>query len=72
MCFESRVSFPYLLLVFSRESFWLLLSMELFLSRSPLREISRGPPFLMCGMLSVSLLSDRTNSSKMAVLSVRN
>ena len=41
----SRVSFSYLLLESSRESCWLLLSMELFLSRSLLRELSRDPLF---------------------------
>ena len=68
----SRVSFSYLFLMFSRESFWLLLFMELFLLPSPLRELSRDLRFRLCGMISVSLLSDRTNSSKMAVLSVRS
>ena len=67
----SRVSFSYLLLVFSRESCWLLLSMELFLSHSLLRELSRDPLLWLYGMLSVSLWSDWTNSSKMAVFSVK-
>ena len=48
--------FPRLLLVFSRVSFWLLLSMERFLYRSPLRELSRDPLFRLCGVLSVPLL----------------
>ena len=68
----SRVSSPYRLPVFSCGSFWLLLSMELFLSLFPLRELSHDPRFRLCGMLSVSLLTDLSNSSKMAVLSVRN
>ena len=60
----SRVSFPYLFLVLPRESFWLLLSIELFFSRSLLREFSRDPRFRLCGKLSACILSDRMNSSK--------
>ena len=67
----SRVSFLYLPLVLSRESFWLLLSKNCFYLT--LRyENYRDSLFRICCMLSMSLLSDRTNSSKMAVLSVRN
>ena len=56
----------YLLLVFSGESFWLLRSMELFVSRSLLRDLSCYPRFRFSGLLSVSVLGDPTISSKKA------
>ena len=50
----SRVLSPYLPLVSSRELFWLL-SMELFLSRSLLRELSRDPVSIVRHVTVVSL-----------------
>ena len=68
----SHMSFPYLLLVFSREVFWLLLSMEFFVFHSLLRYLTCDPRFRFCGMLLVFLLSDRSKMSKIALSSVRN